>query len=246
MPSKKEHEKDLKKEQKNIHEGHRKRMREKIMQTPDAVLLDHELLETMLFYVIPMKDTNPLAHNIINTFGSVSAALESSVEDLMKVRGVGHKVAEYLNILGKFGRAYSHICHQKIEYDLESKATQKYLRNLFNDINREQAYILCLDFRDNIVKRLLLFEGTFENVDMDLRDLLKNSLSSDAKTVVCVHNHPSGIAKPSYADKISTDNMKKAFELVGIEFKDSLIVTQDQIYGIISKKTVDFEDKDNS
>ena len=246
MPSKNEHEKNLREEQKNIHEGHRKRMREKIMRTPDAALIEHELLETMLFYVIRRGDTNPLAHNIINTFGSVSGALESSMEDLMKVRGVGVKVAEYLNLLGKFGRVYSRICHQKTEYDLELKVTQIYLRNLFKDIDREQVYILCLDFRDNIVKRLLLFEGTFESVDMDLRDVLKNSLSNDAKTVVCVHNHPSRIAKPSYADKISTGKMKEAFELVGIEFKDSLIVTQDQIYGILSKKTVDFESHDES
>ncbi|MDO5398443.1 MAG: JAB domain-containing protein [bacterium] len=241
MPGKKEREKDLKqkKEQKNVHEGHRQRMREKIMKTPDAVLLEHELLETLLFYVIPRGDTNPLAHNIIDTFGSVSAALESSTEDLKKVRGVGDKTAEYLNLLGKFGRVYSHICHQKTEYNLDSRVTQEYLKKLFNNIEKEQVYILCLDFRNNIVKRLLLFEGTFDSVDVDLRDTLKNALSSDAKTVVCVHNHPSGIARPSYADKLSTAKMQEAFELVGIEFKDSIIVTDTQIYGIISKKMVD-------
>ena len=70
----------MKKAQKNIHEGHRKRMRKKIMLMPDSALTDHELLEAMLFYVIPRGDTNPLAHNIINTFGSVSAALEARTE----------------------------------------------------------------------------------------------------------------------------------------------------------------------
>lgn len=232
-----------KKEQENLHEGHRQRMKKKIMHTPDVLLLEHELLETLLFYVVPRKDTNPLAHDIINTFGSVSAALESSVEDLTKVRGVGVKIAEYLNILGKFGRAYSHICHQKTEYDLDSKVTQEYLKGLFNNIDKEQVYILCIDSRNNIVKRLLMFEGTFESVDMDLRDILKNVISSEAKNVVCVHNHPSGIARPSYADKRSTAQMKEAFELVGIKFKDSLIVTENQIYGIISKKAVYFEDE---
>lgn len=231
----KEHEKGS-----DIHKDHRKRLRKKIMQTPDTALIEHELLEVMLFYVLPRIDTNVLAHRLINTFGSVSAALESSMEDLMKVRGVGPSTAEYLNILGKFGRAYSHICHQETEYDLESPVTQRYLTGLFHNIKNEQVYILCIDFRKNIVKRLLLFEGNFESVDMDLRYAIKSAILSEAKEVVCVHNHPSGIAKPSHADKISTAQMREAFEVVGIEFTDSIIVTKNQIYGIISKKTVDF------
>ena len=222
----------------NIHKDHRSRMRRQIMKTEDTSLLEHELLETLLFYVIPRKDTNPLAHRIINTFGSVSAAMESGIADLMKVRGVGERTAEYLCILGKFGRAYSHICHQPTEYNLELPVTRRYLKNLFHDSENEQVYILCIDSRKRIVKRMLLFEGTFESVDMDLKDMIRNTLLCDAVGVVCVHNHPSGNAKASYADKISVKKMETAFETVGIEFIDSIISAGGKIYSMAEDRTI--------
>lgn len=222
----------------NIHKNHRRRMLGKIMKTEDMSLLEHELLEVLLFYVIPRKETNSLAHRILNTFGSIGAAAEANVEDLMKVRGLGRRTAEYLTVLGKFGRVYSNICHQQIEYDLNSRAARIYLNSLFHNSEREQVYILCIDSRKRIVKRLLLFEGTFETVDMDLKDMIRSALLCDAAGVVCVHNHPSGYAKASHADKVSVKKMEAAFEAVGIEFIDSLISAGGKIYSMAEDRTI--------
>lgn len=227
---------------KNIHTGHRQRLLKKLRETDDGKVISHEMLEALLFYVIPRSDTNPLAHRLIDTFGSVEEALNSEPEELMKVRGIGEKTAKYLNLLGKFGRGYSRVCHQRIEYNLYHSSTQKYLKNLFHDIEREQVYMLFLDGNANVIKRMLMFEGTFESVDIDLREMLRVALNCEARSVVCVHNHPSEIARPSRADRLSTAKMQETFEMIGVVLVDSIIVTKKAVFGILSSTMIEFND----
>ena len=225
--------------EKNLHEGHRERLRKKLLKAEDSNIIEHELLEALLFYTIPVSDTNPLAHRIINTFGSVSAAMQADTDELMKVRGVGKKTAEYLSILGKFARVYSRVCHQKIKYDLKSNQLHEYFKDIFYDANNEQVHMLYLDHHNNIIKRYFMFEGNFESVDVDLRDAVKQALLCEAEGVVCIHNHPSGIAKGSAADKFSTVKMQNVFSNVGIKFIDSLVYTENAVFGIVSNLLIE-------
>lgn len=227
----------------NMNEGHRERLRRRIIQTEDNYVLDHEMLEALLFYAIPMKDTNPIAHRIINTFGSVSEAMQADMDELLKVKGVGKKTAQYLSILGKFARVYSRVCHQKIKYDLTSPQLHKYFKGIFRDVNNEQVHMLYLDHHNYILKRHFMFEGTFESVDLDLRTAIRQAVLCEAERVVCIHNHPSGIARGSAADKMSTVKMQESFAKVGIEFCDSLVYTEKEIFGIISRKSIELEDE---
>ncbi len=228
--------------EKNLHEGHRERLRGKLLKSEDSNIMEHELLEALLFYTIPVSDTNPLAHRIINTFGSVSAAMQADINELMKIRGVGKKTAEYLCILGKFARVYSRVCHQKIRYDLTSSQLHEYFKDIFHNADNEQVHMLYLDYHNNIIKRYFMFEGNFESVDVDLRDAVKQALLCEAEQVVCIHNHPSGIAKGSAADKFSTAKMQSVFANVGIKFIESLVYTEKAIFGIISNMLVEISE----
>ncbi len=224
----------------NLHKDHRKRFRERILNTRDDDLVDHELLEAMLFYAIPRKNTNPVAHRLLKAFKSINGVLNADKRELKKVKGVGDAVAEMLIIMGKLARRYPDDRQKLISYSFGSEETNEYLRSIFEDIEYERVYMIYLDGGKRIIKKTLLFEGSMENVNIDLAMLAKISLNDKYKYSVCVHNHPSGIAKASYADRNTTELIDKLFEILGMKFYDSVIVTEGACYSIKNKETVEF------
>ena len=219
---------------KNLHEGHRERLKKKLFSANEQDIVPHELLEALLFYTTPRKDMNPLAHRLLDTFGSVGNLLQSSQNEIMKVKGAGKHTAEFLALLGMLARHCRTTNESVVFFDLESKNTRHYLKNLFYDMEREQVYMLFLDPRDIIVKKMLMFEGTFESVCIDMAELLRAALLCRANSVVCVHNHPSGIAAASAADRTATRMMSNSFKMVGIKLKEHVIVTDKELFGIRS------------
>jgi DNA repair protein RadC len=224
----------------DLHKDHRKRFRERILNTRDDDLVDYELLEAVLFYAIPRKNTNPVAHRLIKAFKSINGVLNANKRELKKVKGVGDATAEMLIIMGKLARQYPDDRQKLIRYRFGSEETNEYLRSIFEDIEYERVYMVYLDGNKQIIKKKLLFEGSMENVSVDLATLAKMSLDDEFKYSVCVHNHPSGIAKASYADRKTTELIDKMFEMLGMKFYDSVIVTENACYSIKNKETTEF------
>lgn len=228
-----------------IHDGHRERLRKKLLRLEHDEILPHELLEVMLFYSIPRGDTNEIAHELINAFGSFNRVLDADWVELKKVRGIGEKTAQYIDFLGKCARCYTDHIEPGIKYKFGNKRTMAYIYTTFPDMNREQIYMLYLDGRKTIVRRELVFEGSFESVDVDMGTIAKRALRHGMVYCVCLHNHPSGIAKGSYADKEVTYVMQETMELLGMTLLDSIVATENEQYSILYDKSVAFNKKND-
>lgn len=209
---------------KNVHEGHRKRMREDFKLTGFNNWHEHKVLEFFLHKCLPRVDTNEIAHDLINTFGGFANVFKAPKELLMKVDGVGETTAEYILMLGKFVRYYNRTRFDVNRDVLDSDTCEDYMLDLFDGKEREYCYMICLNARNHVLLNEQLFEGNFESVDLDISKIVRTAVNCDASYVVLAHNHPSGIAKPSNADIVSTQVVEHTLQLCGMKLLDHIIV----------------------
>lgn len=217
----------------NNHKGHRKRMREDFAKTGFTDWQKHKVLEFLLYCVIPVADTNETAHRLIRECGGFINVFHASKERLTEIEGVGEKTAEYINMLGKFIKYYNNEKYNTDVFVLNSKTSKEYLCNLFDGKNRECCYMICLDARNRIINQEMLFEGSFESVELDVSKVLCRAVKSDACQVVFTHNHPSGILKPSNADLVTTQALEHTLFYVGIKMLDHIIVVDDECISLL-------------
>jgi len=208
-----------------IHDGHREKMRRRFLGGGLDHFADHEALELLLFYAIPRRDTNPIAHELMNRYGSLSAVLSAPVEDLQKVDGIGENAAILLKLV-------PHICHKARLADAErqdvvlntSARAGSYLLEHFAGEKNEVIYQLCLDRKGKALSCKRLGEGNIGSAALDIRRMVENAILSSASAVILAHNHPSGIALPSPEDYAATDRAKAALSTIGVVLSDHIIV----------------------
>lgn len=223
----------------NSHKGHRKRMREDFSKTGFCHWQRHKVLEYLLFYAIPVADTNETAHNLIRNCGGFLNVFRATKSELMQTNGVGEKTADFILALGEFIRYYDNESCNLDVFTLNSETSEKYLKNLFKDKTRECLYMISLDARNRIVGLDLLFEGNFESVELNIPSVSKKATKNNAAKVVFVHNHPTGILSPSDSDLRTTNILKHTLYLVGIELLDHIIVADDMclsVFNFLDKK----------
>ena len=206
----------------NIHKGHRQHMRARFIQGGLEGFADHEALELLLYYAIPQKDTNPLAHALMERYGSLSAVLSAPIEDLIKIEGIGERTAVLLHLVPRMEQKAR---LSETEQVLDSTGRiGAYLLERFSLERDEVVYQLCLDRKGRLLACKCLGEGGAASVDLDVRRLVENALLFSASGVVLAHNHPSGVALPSHEDYAATDRARAALETVGVELLDHIII----------------------
>ena len=210
-----------------MHEDHRKRLRKKFMIAPD-IMEDHELLELLLTYSIPRKDTNALAHDLLKRFGSISGIFDSSFDALKSINGVGDATALFLKVISSMIRGYSEDKYKPKRKTLNAEEVAQILFNKFVCRSSEECIALAL-FNP---KRKLIFcdvvsKGSVGSVNLYSRDLMKLVLNFDTKYAVIAHNHPSGLALPSNEDLATTTMIKNLLRTVGVTLLDHVIVSSD-------------------
>ena len=210
----------------NVHDGHRQRFKEQFLQSGLDGFNSHQLLEMLLYYSIPRKDTNPLAHRLMDTFGSLSGVLEAEYEELCRVEGVTPHTAMLLCFCGKlFWRYYQ----DKYEDGVILTGTQdfgNYLLPRFFGLKHEAVILLCLDNRGKLLHCSTVFEGSVNATEIHTRLVLAEALKYNATAVVIAHNHPHGHALPSREDLETTRHLCRCLGLVEIQLHDHLIVAQ--------------------
>ncbi len=209
----------------NVHKNHRQRMRREFYQTGFKSWHEHIVLEYILYPSIPRRDTNEIAHRLINRCGSFVNVFTSSKELLMSVDGVGEGTADYLCMLGELIKYHTDKKYNNKRLELNSGECEKYLMNLFSDKKQENFYLICLDGGNRILHQEMLFEGGLEATEIDSGRILRIAVRSGAASVVFAHNHPSGVAKPSYTDIETTLKLEAKLRVVGIGLLDHIIVT---------------------
>lgn len=207
-----------------IHDGHREKMRRRFLQGGLDNFADHEALELLLFYAIPRRDTNPIAHALMERYGSLSAVLSAPVEDLQKVEGIGESAAILLRLAPLLTRKARLAEREKETILNSSERAGKYLLERFAGEKHEVIYQLCLDRKGKLLACKRLGEGGVAGADLNIRLLVSNALLTSASAVILSHNHPSGVALPSPDDYATTDRAKEALATIGVALADHIIV----------------------
>ena len=208
-----------------IHDGHREKMRRRFLGGGLEHFAEHEALELLLYYAIPRRDTNPIAHALMENYGSLSAVLAAPVEDLQKINGIGESAALLLKLV-------PHICHkarlsdadrQELILNTADRAGAYLLERFFGE-TREVIYQLCLDRKGKLLACKRLGEGNVASAALDIRKLVENAILNSASGVILAHNHPSGIAMPSEEDYGATQRAKAALATIGVALADHIVV----------------------
>ncbi len=207
-----------------MHEGHRKRMREKLLS--GGKIPPHELLELLLTYSIPRKNTNDIAHRLLERFGSLSGVFHASEEELLSVRGVGEKTAALLRLLPTVCREMMNGSGDGELIDTKEKAVN-YGRLLFRGMRFEALYALLLDSGMRLVDCVRLSGGSASGIAVNFRELISTGSAARCSAVILLHNHPGGTAVPSFEDRRFTDRAVELFSMMEIEVLEHIVMTDD-------------------
>ena len=207
-----------------IHDGHREKMRQRFLTAGLDSFEDHEVLELLLYYAIPRRDTNPIAHALIERYGSLQAVLTAPAEDLKKVPGVGDTAAVLLKLVPQ---AYQKARLESVKNEkiLDSvDRVSAYLLELFADERNEVVYQLCLDRKGKLLACKRLAEGGISATMLNIRTVVENAVLTGASAVILSHNHPSGLALPSQDDYATTTKIQQALRAIDVPLADHIIV----------------------
>ena len=190
----------------NVHAGHRDRLRKKILNSGAKSFEDHEILELILTYVIPRKNTNTLAHDLLKTFGSFSRVLNASIEELTQVNGVGKQAALFINLISNTIDRYNNsIRMAKKEYIRKPSEVVEYFRKHFSIKNYEEMFVFSTNKNGEVIK-INRIEGCDEStIEFTTRDFAQKICSPATFKVAIVHTHPDGSCNPSAHDLIATE-----------------------------------------
>ncbi len=212
----------MKNKSSNIHEEHRIRMRQKYLNAPDA-MPDHEILELLLFNVIPRKNTNPIAHALLNTFGSLEGIFDADPKKLVQVEGVGEKTAFFLKEIRYLWKRIETSAASRETMDSYEKIARYFIATFCNEIN-ESVYVMLLDARAHLIACKKIFEGTVISSSIDSRKIAEFALLQGAARVVIAHNHLSGCADPSDEDISTTRYLRRVLRGVDIELEEHFVI----------------------
>lgn len=210
-----------------IHDGHREKMRRRFLETGLEGFADHEALELLLYYAIPRQDTNPIAHALMDRFGSLHAVLSAPAEELERVEGMGPGAATLLKLVPQvYRRARLSISAGEVVLDTTERIGEFFVEQ-FVAQPTEVMYQLCLDAKGRLLSCRKVCEGDAAALGLNLRKIVENAILSNAVLVALAHNHPSGVALPSHEDKVATLQIRDALEAVNVTLADHIIVADD-------------------
>ncbi len=210
----------------SIHKGHRDRLKKRFQENGLDNFTDIQVLELLLFYAIPQKDTNPIAHSLLDAFGTLSGVLDADVEELKKVPGISDHSALLLSLVTQLSRFYQVDCARRVEVLTTLDACGAYLVPYFFGRSNETVFLLCLDAKCKVLCCKEVGEGSVNAASISIRKIVETALSSNATTVILAHNHPSGVALPSNEDIQTTRRVAAALRAVEVHLADHVIVAE--------------------
>lgn len=216
-----------------LHGGHRDRLRERVRSGGLDALSDHEVLEFILTYAIGRKDVNPLAHRLLQRFGSLAAVMEADVEALVEVAGIGARSALLLQSVPGLARRYmlDRLTPRPLLTSIEKAG--EYASALYIGVKTETLYLLCLDARCALRRAVKLSEGSAQSVSLDMQKLVGEALRTGAQNAILLHNHPAGSLRPSREDIELTTQVLQALSMVNVALLDHIIVSEHGFYSFL-------------
>lgn len=211
-----------------IHDGHRSRIRERFTEHGLDSFNDINALELLLFYSIPRKDTNEIAHRLLEHFGSLHKVFSASVEELVEVPGISQNSAVLISLIPQMMKKSEISRTKDIKCINDASDAAAYLIPRFMNEQDEVLLMLCLDNKRSIICCKEIARGTVDSVDASSRRIAEIALKQKAVSVIISHNHPGGLVIPSREDDYVTKCIYKALYAVGIELEDHIIVADEK------------------
>ncbi len=216
-----------------LHDNHKKRLREKFVEAGSFDgFYDHEILEMLLSYSIVRKNTNEIAHRLIDRFKSLSGVFEAHPEELKKT-GIGERTVTLLKMQHELFRVYSQSKYKIKNKAYSSDVAVPYFKGMLFGKKEELVYLMCIDDKDRIINSRLIGKSSTGNVELEFRDILKEVLAVDARAVVVAHNHPNGILKASEEDIQTTRLLIETLERVSVKLIDHFIIANNECISVM-------------
>ncbi len=226
----------------NPHKHHRSRLRARFQKEGLRSFEDHNILELLLFYAIPQKDTNDLAHALLDKFGSLAAVFDAEIGDLCKVNGIGENAATLIKLIPQLSRAYLMDKDTRYPDFTDLHKLGNYLVNYFIGEKNEKLIAVLLNNKCEMIDILLVSEGTVNRTEGSVRKIAEAAFSKNAASFVVAHNHPDGNCTPSAADVSFTSNYRKIFGELGLPLVEHIVVGGVSYVGIMTgQKSFDIE-----
>ena len=225
---------------KSNREGHRKRLQERYLSCGYKSLADYEIIEFLLFLIIPRRDTKALAKELLEKFSTIEGIFEADSKELKSIKGLGEVSTTYLKFIGDL---FSYYYEEKIlngkEKDIISIRSKNqllnYLRKNIGISKIEEFKVLFLNSNNEVLGVETLFQGTIDKSAVYPRKILERVLFYNARSIIFAHNHPSGNTSPSSKDIEITKMMKEFFKMVDVSVLDHIIISKDSYFSFLEE-----------
>ncbi len=221
-----------------MHEGHRERLRKRYLKEGIDAFEPHQILELILFYAIPRKDTNEIAHRLLQKFGSFSRVVDAHPKDLMQVQDIGEHAACLLSLFAAGSRVYLQDKTQKKILLNTKEDIFSYVQSLYHGRQYELFYLISLDAQNRVLHAEVITEGTIDEIAVYPRLVVEAALRQKAYSVILAHNHPGGSVMPSKMDIETTHHIIQALRTIDISLKDHIIVTNENCLSMHDMKFI--------
>lgn len=206
------------------HVAHRERLRARYRREGLDGFEPHEVLEMLLFYAIPRRDTNPIAHALLRRFGNLAAVMDAPVEELMQVQGIGENAACLIKLMPDLYRRYLVSKETDTVYVAGTRDAAAHVVSRLEGRRNECVVLLLLDSRHRVLYCDVVNEGTCVTANIYVRKLVQKAVQYDAVFAYLAHNHPSGEVLPSEQDLYATQLVYQALQSVNVELCDHIVV----------------------
>lgn len=216
-----------------MHKGHRQRLRERFRLEGLDSFAPHEVLELLLFYTRAREDVNPLAHRLLEVFGSLKGVLEAPVEQLTQVEGMGEETATLIAMMVPLFRRYEMSLCEDAKRLYNYRTVVEYCQALLTGLRKERFYVISISTQMKLLGQRIVGEGSLSEVPAYPRLVVETALNHNAYGVILCHNHPGGEAMPSAGDVEVTRELEKVLAKLGIVLVDHVIVAEGQAYSMM-------------
>ena len=206
-----------------LHDGHRQRLIQRFLEEDLDNFEPHNVLELLLFYAIPRKDTNELAHVLIDTFGSLKGVFDAPYEELIKVAGIGPNTAALLKLVPSLTRTYYSSDARSVILDTSEKSGEYFLPYYIGQ-TEEVVRLACLDAGGKVISNQILHRGSANAAEVNIRKIVNIALRNNAMGVILAHNHLGGLRIIKEEDVATTKSIREALMPMGILLMDHIIV----------------------
>ena len=227
-------------ESKNIHTGHRARLRQQMSNADMCKMPEYTILEYMLSFAQPYKDVNPLSHRLIDRFGSLSGVMDAGIDELMMVSGVSDVTAHYIKFCAGLPKIIATSRSKTDIYSVKSlDDTIQFLNKHIEIGSKEEFYYITMDSKYNATKFESLGYGSAYEACVDIRELVRKLSEPKTNGVIICHTHPFGDSTPSKNDIKFTTNLKGALSTINIQLFDHIIFSPKGNYSFFSSGLLD-------